>query len=46
MKLRERGLWLMYLIFVFAQWVISSLLQQRERAAYLHYLLSDTLSIR
>jgi len=34
----------MYIILVFAQWVISSLFQQRERAAYMQYLLSDSLS--
>jgi len=34
----------MYIIFVFAKWVISSLLQQRERAEYMKYLLLDSLT--
>jgi len=35
----------MYIILVFAQWFISSLFQQRERSAYMQYLLSDSLDV-
>ena len=35
----------MYVIFVFTQWVVSSLFQQRERSAYMQYLLSDSLDV-
>jgi hypothetical protein len=35
----------MYIILVFAQWVISSLLRQSENTAYMRYLLSDSLDI-
>ena len=34
----------MYILFVFAQWIISSLLQRREHAQYMKYLLLDSLS--
>jgi len=34
----------MYIVLVFVQWIISSLFQQRERAAYMQYLLADSLS--
>jgi hypothetical protein len=34
----------MYIILVFANWIVSSLFQQRERAAYMRYLLLDSLS--
>jgi len=33
----------MHIIFVLVQWIISSVLQQSERAAYMEYLLSDSL---
>jgi|GEM_PF-3326680 len=35
----------MHIIFVFVHWVISSVLQQRERAAYMQYLLSDSFDV-
>ena len=34
----------MYILFVFAQWVVSSLLKHRDRAEYMKYLLLDALS--
>jgi len=45
MILKDKGLRLMYIIFVLIQWVIASLFQQRERAAYMEYLLSDSLNV-
>lgn len=33
----------MYIILVFIQWAVSSMLRQRERAAYMQYLLSDSV---
>jgi hypothetical protein len=37
---------MMYILFVFVQWIISSVLQQRENEAYMKYLLSDSLSAK
>jgi hypothetical protein len=35
----------MYIILVFVHWVVFSLSQQCERAAYMQYLLSDSLDV-
>ncbi len=35
----------MYIILVFVQWVISSVFQQRERVAYMEYLLLVSLNV-
>ena len=34
----------MYILFVFAQWVVSSLIRRRDHAEYMKYLLLDALS--
>jgi hypothetical protein len=34
----------MYIILVLIQWIISSVLQKRERAEYMKYLLLDSLT--